>query len=441
MVRSLPLNCFKLSDPHIRMVFKFHIRFLFLAGLFAVYFSDYMFFELFFGKENPQIMAYNKILWIATFFASALFLVKMSRAMVYWWMGCTLAVLVLALESYYRYRHFFQYPHVFSKVLMLYSIFFVYGFYKTFADKLNIRMVVGLILVFFVANMAWVNAYAFSVSAFTANDRGLLATSVYLLIIPCLYFFNAYFKTQQIFHLYAFLGVLGLIIFFQHRTVWVSTLVALVVNIVLLKRTTYRITAPALLPLGLIGSVVGLLAMIIIFSNPLILEKLLKSWDDLMNPTTQGNGSWRWNQFVSYWPYVTRHYLLGMRFDGFELPVQFWDRDILAFEDGTGHHFHSTYLDKVFYLGLWGLALLFVPPIYLIAKGLSNLPLLTIDQVVMVAYVASVLAYGLSYNVNTHFYGSLGLALYFMESSAFTQKDIPNNRQKALATDYSTVTK
>ncbi|WP_157637895.1 O-antigen ligase family protein [Flexithrix dorotheae] len=375
-----------------------------------------MFLDLIFGKESPISFNVTRAIWALAFVGSILFIREMSS---YLRVYCLLAyafVFILMLESYNNYGTFFVYPRVFSKLFMLFGVFFVYGFYKKFEEKIQLKQVVNLILIFFVLNVAIVNRDAFSLSAFAAHDRGLSASSTQLLLIPCLFYFNSYFYEKKVSYLFKFLIVIGLIGFLQYRTVWVTAAFGLLANLLFLFKSKIKITFDALIPIAIVGVIIGSIASFFIFSNETIMKKIVENIDDLMNPTSQGTGNWRYVQFQSYWPFVLENPIIGMRFEGFELPVQFFDRDVLAFEDGTGHHFHSNYLDKLFYFGIVGTVFFILPSFIYIFSNLFRIKNLSRDQLALTSFAIAGLVFGISYLWETHYYGTLGLTLFFLDS-------------------------
>lgn len=419
---------------------RINIRFIYLLPIIIIYFTDKMFLETILGSGTPLALDYSRVAWIISFFGGLMFINYMSPIMKVWCMSILLGFCYLMLESLYLYGNPFQYPRVFSKILMVFGIFFVYGFSKKFNGKLKIEYVVNFISLFFFLNVLLINRDAFSLSSFANHERGLLAESVYFLIIPCLYYFNGYFLNKSIKSLYLFFLFFACIIFLQHRTVWVCTAFALLVNLLLLKKTKAQLNVESMIPVAIFLLLVMFFAGFFVFSNDVIMNKLAESVDDLMNPTSQGTGNWRWVQFTSYWPFVVDNILFGMRLEGFELPVQFFDRDTLAFNDGTGHHFHSLYIDRLFYFGFIGLFLLIIPPLVYIINLLSSIKRISIDQIVLVCYIATALVYGISYKLQPNVYATLGLAIYFLEYLKEEQdKENKQNKNEIYENHESTV--
>ena len=402
---------------------RINIRFIYLLPILIIYFTDKMFLETLLGAETPAALPYTRFVWVISFVGGVWYIRYMSPFMKVWCIINIITFFLLMLESLYVYGNPFQYPRVFSKILLLFAIFFVYGFHKKYKNKIEVKSIVYAIAIFFFLNVLLINRDAFSVSSFANHERGLLAESVYFLVIPCIYYFNSYFLNKKTLDLYSFCLFFALIIFLQHRTVWVCTGVGLIVNVLLMQKTNAKLTVESMIPVAIFVVLIGFFAGFFVFSNEVIVNKLQENIDDLMNPTSQGTGNYRWVQFTTYWPYIMDNFVYGMRLEGFELPVQFYDRDNLVFEDGTGHHFHSLYVDRLFYFGITGLLLVMLPPIYYIITLVSKLKRLTINQIVLVCYAATGISYGLSYQLQPNVYATLGLAIYFLETLSKEQKE------------------
>jgi hypothetical protein len=339
------------------------------------------------------------------------------------WFYLALAYLLfMVLESLYLYNSPFKYPHVFQKIMVLFLVFFTYGFYKRFNPEVSLAGIIFVTMVMFFSNAATVNRSAFSAAAFTSHDRGFGCSSVYTLLLPFLYYFNRYFLTRQFYNLFYFLGAFALIMFLQHRTVWIAMAVALALNILLLRKTNYKVTFEAMVPIAIFLFLVSVFASAFVLSDEKITQKLNENFQQIMSPFEENDegkvstSQWRQMQWQSYWPYVEKHFIFGMRFAGFELPAQFVEHTgKLAFDDASGHHFHSVYMDRLFYQGLIGLLLMMVPPALFFYSKLYAAKHLTIEQIVLACFIASGVSYGASYVYPEYYFSVLGLAILKLE--------------------------
>jgi hypothetical protein len=106
-----------------------------------------------------------------------------------------------------------------------------------------------------------------------------------------------------------------------------------------------------------------------------------------------------------------------MRFSGFELPIQFYIEDsggLTVFEDYTGHHFHSQYIDIVFWHGLIGLVLVMSPILVFIIR-LVHAKKLEDETVIIGSFIVSGLFFGVSYPLPWFFYGFLGMGFAYLD--------------------------
>jgi O-antigen ligase len=175
-----------------------------------------------------------------------------------------------------------------------------------------------------------------------------------------------------------------------------------------------------LVPIAFVIVVLGILSSVFLFStHPEIITKIQENFSDIENYSEQGTGGWRYNQFLSYLPFIQDNFFMGMRLEGFELPIQFYrdDLDAPVFEDGNGHHFHSFYVDVMFYIGLLGMSLFMMMQFYALKKGFS-LRVLNEKQIVILAFITSGFVYGASYILPYFFYAFLGLAIAYMEQNS-----------------------
>jgi len=263
-----------------------------------------------------------------------------------------------------------------------------------------------------------------------------------MLVVPFLYFLNNYFYKGKFMSLFWSFFVLFAIFFFQHRTVWISTAVVLIIYYFLIRfKTDKPINFVAkLLP---IGTALGILAIIasgfILSIHPEIVEKVQENFSDIQNYDKQGTGGWRYIQIMSYLPFIQENFFLGMRFEGFELPIQFYRDDIDApvFEDGNGHHFHSFYLEIFFYTGLVGFLLFLLIALYPIVKGLRSRAL-TINQIMLIAFVSSGFIFSISYVLPVFYYGILGWAIAAVEEEKVSHTSfITESGQRMKARRYN----
>lgn len=389
-------------------------KFLYSVVMLLVICTDIAFMQLFKGLSIERMMIF------LSFPLAFLFWNEFSRLMRYWFILISIYLAFLVIESYYQYYTLFIYPHVFGKILVYYLLFFVYGFYKKFPKSpLYVSVLIALSL--FMLNALLINRHALSLSSFSETERGLYCSTTYLLLFCLLFFFNNYFYSKKTYNIYGFFLCLALIIFLQHRTVWVSTFFALVINVLIFRRAAYKFSLNSLTPVFIFVTFVGVFMSAFIFSNDKILKKINDNVNQILNPIEADNDEtstsrWRYQQAVAYWPFVEENFILGLRFKGFELPVQNYgeDREV-EFDDNTGHHFHSFYLDKLYYNGLLGLLLCTLPLLYILFVSFFAHRQLNYEQIALFCFSLSTFVYGISYDLDTFAYGIVGYTIYKME--------------------------
>ncbi|WP_299826463.1 O-antigen ligase family protein [uncultured Pontibacter sp.] len=403
---------------------KFNYSVFFTAPLVLIMLMDAMFLELLSPKNEVTqgiILAMMVKLTAVISMGYCVYNIRyMSSYMRFAFILTLLFVVGMVFESFLKYNTPLIYPHVFLKVFLFFYTFFIYTYYRK-NEYLNLEHVIWFILIGFSLNVAIVNRESLSIAAFTSHDRGVYATSVYMIVIPFLYFMSKYLFKGGLFNMAMAFLVLFLIVFFQHRTVWITTAGILIVYVLLVKfKSATEVNFKKLIPLGVTVFILGIISSAFVFSmNPEIVEKFQENFSDIENMDSQGTGGWRYQQFMSYWPFVVENPIWGMRFEGFELPIQFYRDDINApvFEDGNGHFFHSFYMDVLFYIGTVGMLLFWLVKFYAIHRGFK-LKHLTQEQIVLLSFITSGFVFGISYILPYFFYAILGLTIAYLDSPA-----------------------
>ena len=399
---------------------KLSIRFLYLLPVLGILATDRAFTEfVFFDESSPMLQLYGRLVLAGSMGIVVLCYRYMSPIMQRWLLLVVAALGALALESYAGWQTWAVYPHVFAKLLVLVHVFAIYGFHRRFGPP-PFGQLMGLLLLGLAANLAFYHREALSLSAFLENERGFNSTSAMLLLLPTLYYFNQYMAHGGMARLLVFFLGSALILFLQHRSVWLSMGVALTLNALMLalgRVAGARLSSARLLPMFLVPLFVLVSGGLVALSDPHVVKKLEGSLNDIMRPSQQGTGGWRLKQFKAYQPYLEEYPLAGMRLKGFELPVQFYtladdgSGQVPVWEDRTGHHFHSFYVDRIFYFGIAGLLLTVLVPVLLLGRRLlSPLPMAP-STATFVIFSLSSLVYSVSYDWPLYFFGILGLSL------------------------------
>ncbi|GAB3638271.1 hypothetical protein GCM10027422_38610 [Hymenobacter arcticus] len=368
--------------------------------------------------DEPVLLTYRLLVLVLGLAAAVWYWRRMERAVGVTMLLAAAYVGGLALESYATHGQWVAHMHVFSKVIALFVAYGTYGYYHR-RGLPPFRGLVGIMYAMLLLNLLLVHPEALSLQAFLDTERGFSAGSALMLVLPTLLCLNWYLQRGNLLLLGLFFVSIALIVFLQHRSVWLTMLVALPLNVLLLwwrvpsaRFSPQRLVLLVVLPVVLAG--VGGLATIL--QNPAITKKLVANYDDITHADKQGTGNWRLQQMQAYAPLIAERPLLGWRQEGFDLPMQFYDpsSDQPMWPDGTGHHFHSFYLDRLFYFGWLGLLLVVVLPFIQVIRRLAHPAPLTAEAVALVGLAAGCLVFGLSYDWPVYIYAFQGLLLATM---------------------------
>ena len=122
-------------------------------------------------------------------------------------------------------------------------------------------------------------------------------------------------------------------------------------------------------------------------------------------------------------PFVKDNLTVGMRHKGFDLPLQFYDptsqRLRFGSKEGTGHHFHSFYFDRLFYFGVLGIAFFIVVMILPLYIAFARDEKLDTNSITLISFVSGGLVYGFAYNLPLFYWMFLGLTLAFIERNRY----------------------
>lgn len=425
---------------------KIRLRFLLILPLLAVLATNAAFWEFIYGPQLDQepsgIKLYTYGLFAASFGAMVLYGRYMER-LIRWWMWAVLAAIGgLMLESYANQGSWVAYPHVFSKLFVLLIMFGVYAFHRRFGLP-SLGQLLGVLTLVLVANLLVFHRDSLSLTAFAENERGFGSSAAYLFVPVALYCLNRYLTRGGLLVLGGFFFCLPLIIFLQHRSVWIATAVAIPLDLLLMRRAPgARFSFPKLIMLVVVPGVLGSLgAAALVLNNPDVVNRLQTSVDDLANADKQGTGSWRLKQLESYLPLVQERPIAGWRLEGFEVPMQFYDpsSDQPMWADRTGHHFHDFYLDRAFYFGIIGILMVVLVPLVRIGQRLWQRGPMRPDTALLIAYFGCLLVFSASYDWSTYHFGLLGLLLAALaepEPAAPTAVALPEANLSLLTEPY-----
>lgn len=394
---------------------KIRLRSLIILVMLVILFTDQAFWEYYTLNEDDPLLGKLNYALVAVSICVCFLYYRQLPHLLRWWLGLTLAYLgVLMLEGYEMHGQWFLYPHVFLKILVLLMPPGIYLIHRRFGMP-PMRTLAAIMLIVLVGNLILYHPDSLSLNAFINNDRGFRTPSAHLFLFLVLLSLNWYLQRPSFISMGVFFFSMAMVFFLQHRTVWVCTAFALTVNLLLQRRVpttvvSWRRLSPLFIIPVIVVSVGGLAA---ILDNPDVVRRIGESIEDLSNPNKQGTGEWRKLQRESYTPLVEERPVLGWRLEGFEVPVQFYDPqgNQPMWADYTGHHFHSFYLDRMFYFGVLGLLLTVAIPIVLVYKRLRQPVPLSPETAALTTFCMSFLVYAYSYDWSFYHFAFIGFML------------------------------
>ena len=400
------------------MKITLNFSFILILPLLAVLATNAAFWEFIYGPQVDQepegVKLYTYLIFALSVAAIVLYGRYMEPLIRTWLYVVLVAIGALMLESYTNQGSWMAYPHVFSKLFVLLIIFGVYAFHRRFGLP-SMGQLIGVLTFVLLANLLVFHRDSLSLSAFAENERGFNSAAAYLFVPITLYCLNRYLTHGSITMLLSFFFCLPLIVFLQHRSVWIATAIAVPLDLLLLLRTPgARFSFTKVLALVALPAILGSLGVtMLVLNNPEVVTRMQANVEDMANADKQGTGSWRLKQLESYVPLVEERPLAGWRLEGFEVPMQFYDpsSDQPMWADRTGHHFHNFYLDRAFYFGFIGIAMVVLVPLIQVIKRLFRRGPMRADTAAMIAYFGCLLVFGASYDWSTYHYALLGLLL------------------------------
>lgn len=397
---------------------KLNLRFILTLPLLAVLATNAAFWEFIYGPQVDQEPEGIKLYTYALFALSVASIVLYGRYMeplVRKWMYVVLVCIGgLMLESYADQGSWMAYPHVFSKLFVLLILFGIYAFHRRFGLP-SMSQLIGALVFVLLANLLVFHRDSLSLSAFAENERGFGSAAAYLFVPVTLYCLNRYLTHGNILMLLSFFVCLPLIIFLQHRSVWIATAIAVPLDLLLLLRTPgAKFSFTKVVMLVALPAILGSLGVtMVVLNNPEVVTRMQKNVEDMANADKQGTGSWRLKQIESYMPLVYDRPVAGWRLEGFEVPMQFYDpsNDQPMWANHTGHHFHNFYLDRAYYFGILGILMVLLVPLIRVGQRLFQRGPMRADTAALIAYFGCLLVFGASYDWSTYHFGLLGLLL------------------------------
>lgn len=343
-------------------------------------------------------------------------------------------VIKLMFESMLFYGSIFQQLTLFTILFSVaYTIFikFICRTYNFDILELVAQFYVWVYLIFMIV---YGRGFSFSLASvqmvdygpFSGDSRVIHARSIFMMIIPLLWYLNRFLRKGKITALLLFLFCTTVIVIHQHRSVWASAIFALGVYLFMSIRNN-SIPLSRLLRTFLSGIVfLALVTFVISQAFPGFLQFFSDRFSEILDPTREdGTGKFRADQFDVYFPMALKRPIFGWTFEGFEMKnplVDWWPAK-------TGQHFHEAYMETLFYHGFFGLILKYFYLVYLAFKSFSKK--LNQKSIVLIAFSLSGLIFSFSYVLPLIFWGIVGMCLYYLEKTS-DENNQPSNESKPI---------
>jgi len=245
---------------------------------------------------------------------------------------------------------------------------------------------------------------------FSGDSRIIHARSIFMMIVPLLWFLNEFISKGKMKALIPFLFCLLVIVLHQHRSVWATALFALGVYLLMSFRNQQIPLSRALKTF--LGAIIATALLVFIISQvfPGVLEFFADRFSEIMDPAKEdGTGKFRADQRRVYFPMALERPFFGWTFEGFEMknPLVDW------WPEKSGQHFHEGFMEILFYHGFFGLILKYFYVLYLGYKAFTKN--LDPKAIILIAFSLSGLIFSLSYVLPLIYWGHVGICLYYLE--------------------------
>lgn len=403
---------------------------------FAILFVSYLLMEQIFSwlfiPSSAFVQPFQKISGFVIYGIMLYMLPKFNRAEKIYICIFTLLLLRLVIESLFKYNTFFQQLTMFYVLFpVMYTIFIKYICRVYDLDLLEFiaKFYLAIYLVFMAL---YGRGFSFSLEGLDLQDLGVFsgdgriihATSVFMMIIPLLWYLNRFIHTKKIVHLLLLILCVTIILIHQHRSVWSCAIFSLLIYFALSMRVNKN-AIPKIWGV-LIGAVI-VIAFAYFFMSamfPELVDFLGTRFNDIFDPAKQeSTGRFRVEQRETYFRLFLQRPVFGWTFEGFEMPnplVDWWP-------EKTGQHFHEGFMEVLFYHGVVGFVFKYSFLFYIAFRAFSRK--ITDQTVVLIAFCLSGFLFSLSYVPQTVFWGHVGLCLYYLE------KDDLQNEEASLEED------
>jgi hypothetical protein len=389
---------------------------------FLVLFFCYLFFEGIFSwlfiPVSDIVLGYEKIAGFVIYGYMLYTFLKLTVSEQVYVVIFSLLIVKLVVESLYKYDTFFQ------QLTMYYVLFPVVFtlFIKHICREIDLDPLEFIakfyLFTYIVFMIAYGRGFSFSLEGvemddygpFSGDSRIIHARSIYMMIIPFLWYLHKYINTRKITVLIPVFFCVLVIIIHQHRSVWSCTILSLLIYISLIVRVNKK-ALPRVWGLIFGGIIIAAIAYVFISTMfPDLVSFFGDRFSEIFDPTNENStGKFRAEQREVYGKLFLQRPIWGWTFEGFEMtnPMVDW------WPEKTGQHFHEGYIEMLFYQGIVGLVFKYSILVYVAYKAFSKK--ISDQSVILIAFCLSGLLFSFNYVPPLIYWGHVGMCLYYIE--------------------------
>lgn len=396
--------------------YRFYVKEIVLV--FATYLLMENIFSWLFMPVSVIVLMYEKVMSLVIYGFMLYSYLKLKKDERIYVALFTLFILKLVFESMFNYGTVFRQFTMYSVLYPVIFVVFIKYLCRTYDLDLLEFIAKFYLLTYIVFMVVYGRNFSFSLDAVVMDDYGpfsgdgrvIHARSVFMLIIPFIWYLHQYLTKKKLMALLIVLFCVGVIIIHQHRSVWSSALLALMLYGFMSIRNNKR-------KLGVFfslffGSIMLLLITYFFVSTlyPQMMDFLGDRFGEIFNPGKEGStGNFRIEQREVYFKMFLDRPFFGWTNEGFEMDnplVDWWPKN-------SGQHFHETYMEMLFYHGIAGFLFKFSFLFYLVWNVFSKK--LTDETIIILSVCVAGMIFAFNYVLPTIYWGHVGMCLYYLE--------------------------
>ncbi|WP_207494054.1 O-antigen ligase family protein [Aridibaculum aurantiacum] len=396
--------------------YNFYVKEILLV--FATYLLMENIFSWLFVPVSVVVLGYEKVLSLFIYAFVAYSYLKLKPGERIYVVLFTAYMLKLMFASLFEFGHIFKQFTMFTVLYPIIFVIFIKYICRTYDLDLLEFIAKFYLLTYIVFMVIYGRNFSLSLDAIEMDDYGpfsgdgriVHARSVFMMIIPFLWYLHQYITQRKTTALLIVLFCTFVIIMHQHRSVWSSCLLAVMVYTFISIRTNHK-------TLGrfasiLLGTFISVALVYFFLSNmaPQLVEFLGDRFSEIFNPAKEGStGNFRIEQRDVYFKLFLDRPFFGWTYEGFEMDnplVDWWPKN-------SGQHFHETYMEMLFYHGIAGFLFKFSFLFYLLYQVFSKK--LTEQTIILLSICVAGMIFAFNYVLPLIYWGHVGLCLYYIE--------------------------